>query len=56
MPKKEMAELVFELYPDIEKAYSLYQKLPFIFNQNKDKVIAMTKLARLARGGTPGRV
>lgn len=44
--QKERAELVFGLYPDIEKAYSLSQKLSFIFNHNKDKIMAMTKLAR----------
>lgn len=43
---KERAELVFDLYPDIEKAYKLSQKLTSIFNQNKDKIIAFTKLAK----------
>jgi transposase len=44
--QKERAELVFALYPDIEKAYSLSQKLTGIFNKNKDKIIAFTKLAK----------
>jgi transposase len=44
--QKERAELVFDLYPDIEKAYKLSQKLTGIFNQNKDKIIAFTKLAK----------
>jgi len=44
--QKERAELVFGLYPDIEKAYKLSQKLTGIFNQTKDKIIAFTKLAK----------
>lgn len=44
--QKERAVLVFGLYPDIEKAYRLSQKLSNIYNQNKDKVIAMTRLAK----------
>lgn len=44
--QKERAELVFGLYPDIEKAYKLSQRLPHIFNHTKDKIIAFTKLAR----------
>jgi transposase len=44
--QKERAELVFDLYPDIAKAYKLSQKLTGIFNQTKDKMIALTKLAK----------
>jgi len=44
--QKERAELVFRLYPDIAKAYKLSQKLTGIFNQTKDKMIALTKLAK----------
>lgn len=44
--QKERAELVFGLYPDIEKAYKLSQKLTGIFNQTKDKIVAFTKLAK----------
>jgi len=44
--QKERAELVFDLYPDIEKAYKLSQKLTGIFNHTKDKIIAFTKLAK----------
>ena len=46
LTQKERAELVFGLYPDIEKAYKLSQKLTGIFNQTKDKIIAFTKLAK----------
>lgn len=44
--QRERAELVFGLYPDIEKAYKLTQTLSKIYNQNKDKIIAFTKLAK----------
>ena len=44
--QKERAELIFDLYPDIEKAYRLSQKLTGIFNHTNDKVVAFTKLAR----------
>lgn len=39
------AELLFILYPSIEKAYDLAQKLSFIFKNNTDKNIARVKLA-----------
>jgi len=41
--QRERAELVFDLYPDMEKAYKLSLKLTGIFNQNKDRIIAFTK-------------
>ncbi|MFP9116142.1 transposase, partial [Flavobacterium sp. RHBU_3] len=44
--QKIRAELVFGLYPDIKKAYKLSQKLSKIYNQNKDQIIAFTKLAK----------
>jgi len=43
--QKERAQLLFELYPDLKKAYSLNQKLRNIYNNNNDKSIAITKLA-----------
>ncbi|WP_438861453.1 ISAon1 family transposase [Flavobacterium adhaerens] len=43
--QQERATLLFELYPDIKKAYSLNQQLRSIYNNNNDKNIAMTKLA-----------
>jgi len=39
------AELLFDLYPSIEKAYDLSQKLSYIFENNTDKNIARVKLA-----------
>ena len=40
------AELLFNLYPSIEKAYDLSQKLSHIFENNTDKNIARLKLAK----------
>ena len=42
----ERATLLFELYPDIQKAYNLTQDLRNIFEKTTDKVIAFTKLAK----------
>ncbi len=39
------SKILFEHYPDIEKAYLLSQKLSFIYENNTDKNIARTKLA-----------
>ena len=39
------SKLLFENYPDIEKAYLLSQKLSYIYENNTDKNIARTKLA-----------
>ena len=47
--QNERAGLLFELYPDIKKAYSLNQQLRGIYNNNNDKHIAMTKLAHWYR-------
>jgi transposase len=43
--QQERAQLLFELYPDIKKAYGLNQQLRNIYNNNNDKSIAITKLA-----------
>ena len=40
------AEILFRLYPQIEKAYLLAQKLGYIYQQAKQKGVAYTKLAR----------
>jgi transposase len=44
--QNERAKILFELYPDIQKAYSLTHSLRMIFTNTKDKGIAYTKLAR----------
>ena len=41
--------MLFELYPDIKKAYALSQQLRGIYNNNNDKHVAMTKLAHWYR-------
>lgn len=43
--QKERAALLFEKYPDIEKAYELTQELSTIFKTTKDKTVGLTKLA-----------
>ncbi|WP_206669072.1 transposase [Flavobacterium pectinovorum] len=43
--QNERAQLLFGLYPDIKKAYSLTQQLRGIYNNHNNKHIAMTKLA-----------
>lgn len=40
------AKILFEHYPDIEKAYKLCQNLSWIFNQTKDKTSALIRLAK----------
>jgi transposase len=42
----ERAELLFELYPNIEKAYSLAQELRNIFEKTTEKIIGLSKLAK----------
>jgi hypothetical protein len=37
---------IFELYPDIEKAYNLAQDLRNIFEKTTDKIIGLSRLAR----------
>jgi len=40
--------MLFETFPDIEKAYRLSQELSWIFNSTKDKICGFTRLARWA--------
>lgn len=42
----QRAEILFEKYPDLEKAYSLCQNLSWIFNNTKDKTSALIRLAK----------
>lgn len=42
----ERAKVLFEKYPDLEKAYILCQNLSWIFNQTKDKTSALIRLAK----------
>lgn len=42
----ERAKLLFELYPDIEKAYQLSQELSGIFENTKQKMYGYTRLAQ----------
>jgi len=42
----ERANLLFELYPDIQKAYNLTQDLRNIFEKTSDKIIGFAKLAK----------
>ena len=42
----ERADILFELYPDIEKAYQLAQDLRNIFEKTTDKIIGLSRLAR----------
>jgi len=41
----ERAQILFQLYPTIEKAYNLAQGLSYIFENNTDKNVARLKLA-----------
>ncbi len=43
--QQDRAKLLFELYPEIEQAYDLTNKLRAIYNQLIPKEVAMTKLA-----------
>ncbi|WP_429417703.1 ISAon1 family transposase, partial [Roseimarinus sediminis] len=40
------SEILFNHYPDIEKAYNLYRELSGIYENTTDKSVALTKLAR----------
>lgn len=40
------AEILFRLYPNLERAYELAQQLGYIYTTVKDKGVAFTKLAR----------
>jgi transposase len=44
--QKLRAKILFEMYPDIKKAYSLTHSLRLIFSKTKEKGVAYTKLAR----------
>lgn len=44
--QKNRAELLFELYPDIEKAYDLSQELAWIFENTRQKIYGTTRLAQ----------
>jgi transposase len=44
--QKERAALLFDLYPDIKKAYSLTHSLRMIFTHNHIKGVAYTKMAK----------
>ena len=44
--QKQRAKLLFELYPDIQKAYSLTHSLRMIFSKNSTKDAARLSLAR----------
>lgn len=40
------ATILFEYYPDLEKAYKICQNLSWIFNNTKDKTSALIRLAK----------
>jgi transposase len=44
--QKERADILFELYPDLKKAYHLSLQLGAIYHQTKLKGVAFTKLAQ----------
>lgn len=46
LTQKERAKLLFELYPDIKKAYWLTHSLRMIFVNTKNKGVAYTKMAK----------
>lgn len=46
MEQKNRAEILFDRYPDIKKAYGLSQKLSWIYSNTKDKIYALTRLAK----------
>lgn len=45
LSQKQRAEILFSRYPDLEKAYTLSDRLRKIYNQNIQKSVAMLKLA-----------
>ncbi|MEA4841474.1 MAG: transposase [Bacteroidales bacterium] len=44
--QKRRAAILFDIYPDMRKAYSLTHFLRMIFSKNKVKSVAYTSLAR----------
>jgi transposase len=46
LEQKQRGDILFARYPDIKKAYGLSQKLSWIYSNTKDKVYALTRLAK----------
>lgn len=44
--QKERAQLVFERFPDLKKAYDLVQELSNIFTNTTEKIYGLTRLAK----------
>ena len=44
--QSKRAGILFQKYPDLEKAYNLCQNLSWIFNNTKDKTSALIRLAK----------
>jgi transposase len=44
--QNERANILFNLYPDIEHAYALTQKLSYIYNNTPNKMFAFSRLAK----------
>ncbi|WP_460474692.1 ISL3 family transposase, partial [Emticicia fontis] len=44
--QRQRAALLFELYPDIKQAYDLTMSLSYIFENTKDKLYGLTRLAK----------
>jgi len=44
--QSKRAKILFERYPDLQKAYNLCQNLSWIFNNTKDKTSALIRLAK----------
>lgn len=44
--QKQRAELLFERYPDLQQAYQLAEDLRYIFNDTREKIYALTRLAK----------
>lgn len=44
--QQERAQLVFERFPDLKKAYDLAQELSSIFTNTKEKIYGLTRLAK----------
>lgn len=46
LEQSQRAVILFNRYPDIKQAYGLSQKLSWIYNNTKDKIYALTRLAK----------
>lgn len=46
LQQQARAEILFQMFPDLEKAYNLYLKLVDIFNKNSEPGVARLNLAR----------